>query len=291
MATGGQVEDPAPAAAARRRELGAASAPSLLLTVLGEFVAPGGTGTWTGALVAALAAVGVEEKAARQALSRIAAEGLLEAQRQGRRTRWSLTPAGRHLLEKGRQRIYTFMRQEHRWDGRWLVLLVTVPEPQRQLRHKLRTQLIWAGLGSPTPGVWVAPDAGKGAAVAAILAELGLERDSFSWLGPLGEVGAANRLVQAAWSLAEVQEHYGAFLARFGALSARTPAQAFTCQVQLVQAWRRFPFLDPDLPPELLARDWPGPAAARTFATKHAGWHDRAQHWWREQSERAAARP
>lgn len=276
--------------AARRRDQGVASAPSLLLTVLGEFVAPAGRPTWTGALVAALGAVGVEEKAARQALARVAAEGLLESQRHGRRTRWTLTGEGHRLLAEGRQRIYTFLQQDRPWDGRWLVLLVTVPESQRQLRHRLRTRLTWAGLGSPAPGVWVVPDAGKDREVAAILAELALDRDSFSWLGPLGRPDEEARLVQAAWSLDEVEEHYALFLDRFRPLTARTPAQAFACQVRLVQAWRRFPFLDPGLPAQLLDHDWPGHAAARTFTAKHTAWHDRAQSWWQELSERAAAR-
>ena len=29
------------------------------------------------------------------------------------------------------------------WDGRWLVLVVSVPEAQRALRHQLRTQLAY----------------------------------------------------------------------------------------------------------------------------------------------------
>ncbi len=130
--------------------------------MLGEFVLPAAEPVWTGALVGGLAEVGVEEKAARQSLSRTAAEGLLAAERDGRRVRWHLTAPGRRLLEEGAERIYGFGRQPQRWDGRWLVLAVSVPETQRQLRHRLRTRLTWAGLGSPLPGLWVTPDIGEG---------------------------------------------------------------------------------------------------------------------------------
>ena len=79
-----------------RRAAGGSSARSLLLTVLGEFVLPqqlAGVDRSVGGR--ALAELGIEEKSARQALSRLAAEGLLVPQRLGRRVQWQLT-ASRH---------------------------------------------------------------------------------------------------------------------------------------------------------------------------------------------------
>src|SRR5215468_7349490 len=108
----------------RRPRLGTASARSTLLTVLGEFVHPRGQGVWTSTLVAALAALDIEEKSARQALTRTAAEGLLVSARHGRRVLWELTPAGTALLEEGTRHIYGFMRDSLDWDGRWLVVSV-----------------------------------------------------------------------------------------------------------------------------------------------------------------------
>ena len=141
----------------RRREVAEGSARSLLMTILGEFVLPFGQQVWTTTLVHALGLVGVEPGSARQALARTAAEGWLSSDRVGRRVRWSLTDAGRRLLVEGAQRIYTFGSGEMSWDGRWLVVLVSIPESMRGLRHKLRTQLNWAGFGSPSPGVWISP--------------------------------------------------------------------------------------------------------------------------------------
>ena len=82
-------------ALSRRRELGATSARSLLLTVLGEFVLPRPEPVWTQTLIDVLAELGVEQKSARQALARTAAEGLLASDRSGRRVRWSLSTSGR----------------------------------------------------------------------------------------------------------------------------------------------------------------------------------------------------
>jgi phenylacetic acid degradation operon negative regulatory protein len=265
----------------RRRAAGPPSARSLLLTVLGEFALPHPDPVWTGALVGALDAVGVEEKAARQALARAAAgEGLLVAVRVGRRTRWELTADGRELLAAGARRIYGFMREQRRWDGRWLVLAVTVPETQRRLRHRLRTRLSWAGLGSPAPGLWVVPDADRGPEVAAIVAELGVV-GAMSWVGQAGSIGLPADVVAAAWtSLDDVEAAYAGFVATFESRRVDDDAAAFVAQVELVQAWRRFPFIDPALPTELLDHDWPGPRAAAAFQLCHERWHRRAQAHW-----------
>ena len=276
-----------PSASSRRREVGSASARSLLLTVLGEFVHPRHSSVWTATLLEALAALGVEEKSARQALTRTASEDLLASTRHGRRVLWELTADGAPLLEEGTRRIYGFMRERHPWDGRWLVLSVPIPETQRQLRHRLRTRLTWLGLGSPTSGLWVTPDATKAADVHAVVRDLGLEAQAFAWVGPASGIGDESRLLAEAWDLADVEDRYLAFLDAFESRAADGPRDAFVAQVEMVQEWRRFPFLDPDLPGELLDHDWPGPRAAAAFHDRHARWHGAAQAEW-DRIDRAA---
>jgi phenylacetic acid degradation operon negative regulatory protein len=276
--------------AVRRREVGTASARSLLLTMLGEFALPQQEQVWTATVVEALALLGVEEKAARQALARTAAEGLLDSTRHGRRVLWSLTAQGSTLLQEGAARIYGFMRSRRAWDGRWLVLTVSIPESQRQLRHRLRTQLTWLGLGSPVSGLWVSPSAEHAPELHRVLRDLDLEHQSFAWVGPATGIGEEARLVEAAWDLDDVEERYLGFLADFEERRASTPAEAFVAQVEMVQAWRRFPFLDPDLPSELLDHDWPGPRAAAMFHDRRDRWHRQAQQEWARMEADAAAR-
>jgi phenylacetic acid degradation operon negative regulatory protein len=281
--------------ASRRREVGSASARSLLLTVLGEFVHPrrttGRATVWTTTLLEGLTALGVEEKSARQALTRTASEELLVSSRHGRRVLWELTPEGARLLEDGTRRIYGFMRERRPWDGRWLVLSVPIPESQRQLRHRLRTRLTWLGLGSPTSGLWVTPDDTKADAVHAVVRELGLAEQAFAWVGSAGGIGDEARLLVEAWDLADVEERYLGFLAGFETRTAEDPGEAFVAQVEMVQEWRRFPFLDPDLPAELLDHDWPGPRAAAVFHDRHSRWHRQAQAEWDRMDAAAGPRP
>ena len=267
-------------ALSRRRELGATSARSLLLTVLGEFVLPRDEPVWTQVMIDVLADLGVEHKSARQALARTAAEGLLGSDRAGRRVRWSLTGQGRQLLSDGAARIYGFSTPARPWDGRWLVLLVSVPEARRQLRHRLRTRLAWAGLGSPAPGVWLTPDPAKADEVADVVADLELTEVASSFVGPFGAIGTQRQVVEQAWDLAEVTAAYGEFLDVFAVAAPATPAEVLTHQIHLVHAWRRFPFLDPKLPGELLPAGWAGTRAAALFETLHARWDRPAQQQW-----------
>ncbi len=58
--------------------------------------------------------------------------------------------------------------------------------------------------------------------------------------------------------------------------------QAFGAVVELVHDWRRFPFIDPELPTELLPDRWAGATAASTFHERHAAWSPAAQRWFDE---------
>lgn len=285
-----RVSDTPATPISRRREVGSASARSLLLTILGEFALPRREPVWTGTILEALGGLEVEPRASRQALARTATEGLLTSQRHGRRTAWALTDRGTELLSDGTTRIYGFLREPHAWSGRWLVLTVSIPESQRKLRHRLRTQLTWLGLGFTTSGLWVTPDAARADEVRRVVQELGLAAQSFAWVGPTAGIGDEASLVEAAWDLGDVEQRYLAFLTEFTDRRAASAGDAFAAQVELVQAWRRFPFLDPDLPRELLGPDWPGPHAAAVFTDRHAQWHGRAQQEWDRLQANASGR-
>lgn len=276
-------------ALSRRHSVGAASARSLLLTVLGELVLPAGEPVWTSALVRVLGGLGVEEKATRQAVARTAAEGWIAALRQGRRVRWRLTDPGRRLLTQGAERIYSFAAQGPPWDGRWLVLTVSVPEGQRRLRHLVRTRLSWAGFGSPAAGMWVSPSTAREAEAKQILQDLGLDEAAFSFTGQFGGIGSSKTLVEQAWNLCAVAARYEAFLAEFAGGRPAAGEETMLTQVRLVHEWRRFPFLDPQLPAELLPPSWIGRRAAALFRERHTAWHDAAQRHWRGLAARAAS--
>ncbi|HEY3686228.1 MAG TPA: PaaX family transcriptional regulator C-terminal domain-containing protein [Streptosporangiaceae bacterium] len=279
-----------------RRELGAAGARSLLLTVLGEFALPAGRPVWTAAFLRALGLLGVEEKAIRQALARAASEGWITGERHGRRTAWLLTDAGRRLLTDGTARIYGFGAPVTGWDGRWLLVLASVPESSRALRHLLRTRLAWNGLGNLSPGVWVSPHPEREPEVRAVLHEIGITATVVTGAlggvrpdGPPGaaaaDLDAARRVAREAWDLGAVEDAYAGFVAAVGRLHPRGDAATFAAHTRLVQQWRRFPFLDPALPPHLLPSGWSGAPAYAVFHARHDAWRPAADRHWRAMAE------
>ncbi|WP_218033384.1 PaaX family transcriptional regulator [Mycobacterium botniense] len=270
-------------AMSRRREVAEGSARSLLMTTLGEFVLPFGLPVWTATLVHAMGLLRIEQGSARQALARTAAEGWVSSERAGRRVRWSLTEAGRRLLSEGAHRIYTFGSAEQPWDGRWLVVMISIPESMRALRHKLRTQLSWAGFGSPAPGVWISPRTAAAAEAKEILDDLDVSAKALSFVAEYGVLGGSQQdMVRAAWNLATIERRYNDFVTEFADLTPEAPDEVFVAQIRLVHEWRRFPFLDPQLPRVLLPPHWPGAAAAQVFAEKHSAWREPAQRRWEE---------
>jgi phenylacetic acid degradation operon negative regulatory protein len=272
----------APVRLARRHAAGAASARGLLFTVLGEFVLPGGGSAWTAAFIEVFARLGVAERAIRQALARTAADGWIRPERQGRRTRWYLTAEGDRLLTEGSKRIYGFTGSQPGWDGSWLLVLARAPEPGRPARHQLRTRLSWAGLGSPAPGVWITTHAERRAEVEQVLREAGATGGQVFVARHVG--GDLAALAGQAWDLAAVERLYEEFLAEFASPDAPDPLTRLT---ELVHAWRRFPAIDPGLPPLLLPARWSGARAARLFADRHARWSPEAAEQWARLNEAA----
>jgi phenylacetic acid degradation operon negative regulatory protein len=255
----------------RRRSVGAPAARSTLLTVLGEYLLPRADGVWQEALIASLQLLGHTPSAARQAVVRSTREGWLEGERVGRRSRMRLTPATAELLRDGARRIYAF-GEPVSWDGRWLLLVLRVPEPRRELRHRLTTQLAWAGFGSLGGGLWITPHVDREA-----LVSTEAPAQLLSFRAELGALGGTARVIGEAWDLPVLREHYEQFVADFGRARPRGAAATFATQTALVHAWRRFPFVDPDLPDDLLPRDWPRRRAHRLFRERHERWADAAQ--------------
>jgi phenylacetic acid degradation operon negative regulatory protein len=259
----------------RRRSVGAPAARSLLLTVLGEYVLPRGESVWQETLVASLVSLSYTEHAARQALARSTRDGWLTTERHGRRARLALTDRAAALLRTGAERIYTF-GQAWQWDGRWLLVVLRVPEQRREVRHQLRTRLAWAGLGSLGGGVWLTPHVEREQELAAAINDEPAA-DASSFVAELGTLGRPEELVSAAWDLDEVRAQYDSFIDDFASVCASTGAECFRNQTLLVHAWRKFPFLDPDLPESFLPDAWPRGRAHELFADRHARWADPAR--------------
>src|SRR5215212_5860977 len=259
----------------RRRSVGAPAARSMLLTTLGEFVLPLKAPVWQETLIEALRALQYKTHAARQAIARSVAAGWLQTERQGRRSRLSLTDETTRMLETGAQRIYSF-GDPWDWDGRWLLVVLRVPEERRDVRHQMRTRLAWAGFGSLGGGLWISPHVDRERE----LSDVDSVAELLSFQASLGTLGDPARVLAEAWDLDAVAQAYGDFIDRFARLRPKTPEAVFRAQTQLVHEWRKFPFLDPDLPETMLPDRWPRAHALTVFRERHDGWHAAAQEYF-----------
>jgi phenylacetic acid degradation operon negative regulatory protein len=260
----------------RRHAAGTESSRGLLFTVLGEFVLPHGGVAWTSAFINVLGRLGVEEKATRQALMRTASDGWLSSERIGRRTRWRLTENAERLLTEGTERIYGFTGSAPEWDGRWLLVMARVPETDRPSRHLLRTRLSWAGFGTPSAGVWISTHTERITEVERVLDDAGVFDEARIFVAEHAG-GDMDTMVRQAWDLDAIEQNYQEFLADF---ATANPSDTLVRLVDLVHAWRRFPWIDPALPRELLPTHWSGTKAVKLFQRRHARWAADAMAEW-----------
>ncbi len=267
------------------------SARSSLLTLLGEFVLPSGGGVWTSTLVEALGQLGYGEQNARQATARLLDQGLLERAAHGRRTRWTLSDAGQRLLTDGAQRIYGFQSVAEPWDGRWLLILSSVPDTQRAVRHQLRRRLGFLGFGTLSGGVMVSPHTDREPAAIGVFQDLDLDAGTFLLKAEATTLTSPDQILAAAWDVPALADRYKHFTHHFSDLT-RVPSgddsAAFVALAGLVDSWRRFPFEDPEIPAELLGNEWPGRAAKACFDDRHRAWSQSAQQWWSAQEAASA---
>ncbi len=269
-----------------RRKDGPASssARGYLLTLLGEFVLGQDSPTWTATFLQGLGALGIDERAARQAIARSAANDLLQPERVGRKTRWHLTKRARVLLKEGTERIYSFHRHLREWDGRWIILFVTVPEAQRDARYRLRVRLGWAGFAPLGNGVWICPWVERQAEAEQVLEELALTGAARSFIGEIGHLGDPAAVVAEAWDLPAIEAAYQAFIHSHHPCSHAhlSDEEGFVKLTKLVHSWRHLPLSDPDLPHVLLPKGWSSTRATALFHELHSLWSPAATRWWEE---------
>jgi phenylacetic acid degradation operon negative regulatory protein len=220
----------------------------------------------TGALLAGLGDLGVNEPAARAAISRLVDQDLLEVRKEGRRTSHALAERGQRIVRDEARWLVTFGCRDAEWDGLWSVIAFTIPEAQRALRHAARARLRWLGYAPLYDGVWVSPFDTR-AQVEQSLSELGVpdvtsSRAALRMSDPAGPA--------RAWDMEEVGQSYHEFISRANDLGRHVdPLPAFAARTGLMLAWQTFRQSDPDHPAEILPPDWPRRAARLAFATAY----------------------
>ncbi|GGM46639.1 PaaX family transcriptional regulator [Longimycelium tulufanense] len=241
------------------------------MSVLGAHVGPDhrGRGVWSGGLVTLLAEFGFSAAAARVALARMVRRDLLTRVREGRLVHYTLTPRTRTVLREGDRRIFSLGRAPRR-DPQWTVLWHAIPEDRRLARSRLVTRLRFLGFGQVQDGTWIAPH-DREREVRALLAELDVAAHAGLLLGRPGAGTDFAAFAARVWDLEGLAARYGRFVAEFDRYTdpatreSLTDREAFVLRTRLVHDFRRFAFLDPELPGHIAPVPADRAAAVRLF--------------------------
>lgn len=248
-----------------------ASPQRLLTTLLAEhwLDAPGALPM--SALISLLGEFRITETSARATANRLVKRGVLATGKSGRQAYLRLSDVGREDSRQKTAAIVGFGAERQDWDGQWTVAAFSIPEDQRHVRHRIRSYLRWLGFAPLFDGLWVSAH-GSADALEPIFEAAGVRN-----LTVLRATEAGGGSPLTAWDLAEVAGAYRAFIAAHQELAGRTaagdvsPSAALAARVEIFEAWRSFPGLDPDLPAKLLPPDWPRAEARALFAELYDG--------------------
>src|SRR5436305_3025454 len=172
------------------------------MTFFGAFLRALGGWIAVADLIALMAEAGLDAQSVRSSVSRLKRRGVIASERRGGAAGYRLTARGEAILRAGDARI--FARGQ---SGGWLLVVFSIPEAQRALRHRLRAGLAGLGLGTVAPAVWIAP-AQLEAEVRALVAELDLGHNVTLFAGR-ALAGDPARW----WDLARVAAEYARYVA------------------------------------------------------------------------------
>jgi phenylacetic acid degradation operon negative regulatory protein len=231
--------------------------------------------------------LGVDEQSVRASISRLKRRGRVEREVRDGVVGYALSDLGRQRLREADRRIHRADTPAELDDG-WVLVMFSVPESERSNRYLIRSRLQWLGFGKQGTGVWIAPRRSAEDAEQ-LLERLELTRYTDMFEARYRGFDDLRRLVRRAWNIDELRALYVEFLVAQTPVRDRwrdatadgaglTDRDAFVDFTLALSQWRKFPFLDPGLPIELMPDAWEGRSAAELFFDLSALTEKRAQH-------------
>lgn len=244
---------------------------SLIITVYGDSIAPHGGTVWLGSFIRLVEALGLNARMVRTSVFRLSKEQWLMSRQIGRRSFYSLTPAGQRRFEHAYRRIY--FEPQAQWNGTWLLVVMTGSKLPSSQREAIRRELMWEGFGAMAPGVFAHPSADQQTLTEILHSAGAADRVAVMQGAALAGTGldSLRHMVQECWNLGRIAERYQQFVAAFTPVlqslregGSLDPQQCFVLRTLLIHEFRRVQLRDPQLPARLLPDDWPG-ATARSL--------------------------
>ena len=254
---------------------------TVVVSFLGAIVRPMGNWMPIGGTVDLLTQLGLDAPSVRTAVFRLKRRGWLESEVRGGVRGYALTETALAALKAGDEIVWHARQPADLSDG-WCIVSFSVPESARTKRHQLRSHLSSLGFGNVASGVWIAPARMRPAAAQAI-AELDLTQRCAIFVGDYAGGQSLGQLLSESWDLEEIDERYRDFIRRYhGEADALDsggrldPSRVFATYLGVIDHWRKLPYRDPGLPPQVLPAGWSAPAAGELFERLVAALGDRA---------------
>ncbi|MGE8020379.1 phenylacetic acid degradation operon negative regulatory protein PaaX [Peribacillus frigoritolerans] len=246
---------------------------SMIFTIYGDYIRNYGSKIWIGSLIRLLKEFGHNEQGVRVAVSRMVKQGWIQSEKQGNKSYYFLTDRGVQRMDEAANRIYKMKPNE--WDGKWRILMYTIPEDKRQLRDDLRKELLWSGFGSFSSGCWISPnDLEK--QINRLIEKYDIDEYVDFFISEYKGPKENQSLVEKSWQLEEIENKYEEFIEKYSkqfivhqsiiSRDEMSDADCFVERTNLVHEYRKFLFIDPGLPKELLPSKWNGNHAALLFS-------------------------
>ncbi len=238
----------------------------VFFTLLGDYILPNGGKIWMSQMLQLMEHLDISERAVRSTLSRMTRKGWISPKRKGRESQYSITSRGRALLEAGNARIFEPLFTD--WDETWHLVVYSLPEKKRKIRHELRKQLIWLGFGRLAPGTWISPHDRK-VELDSLFRELQIEAFVEQFSGSHFGPSTSKEMTDRCWDLQELEDQYKDFVSRyqpqhekhvelFGRNNGPEEVECFVQRFWITHEFQALPLQDPNLPSELLPPDWIG---------------------------------
>ncbi len=213
------------------------------------------------ALVRLLAPAAISPPAVRTAVSRMARQGWLVPVKLAGGAGYRLTPRAVRRLARAADRIYR--RETPAWDRKWHVVVVE-RVTERARRDRLKSALGYLGYACLDTSTWISPRPSVELDQVIAAEHVRAERFNATYDGD------ARGLAARAWDLDGLAQAYRRWIWTANEIVVRGGADQpddviFAVRSELVHEWRKFLFIDPGLPAELLPPDWPGTDALELF--------------------------
>lgn len=245
---------------------------SLVVTIFGDAIVPHGGRVSLAALQDVVARLGVEPGALRTAMSRLAADGWVEREKQGRNSFFHLDERGRHAFDLATRRIYA--AGPPAWDGAWTVAIAPPGG------NGAGADLADAGFLKVAPGVYLRPrSASEIPADEALAGMLVIHGESVEHPETLRRLWPSRQIADAYRDLVDA---YAPLDSTLAGGAAPCPLSAMAARALLIHDWRRIVLRDPGLPLALLPDGWPGEAARDRVARIYGRLREPSESWLRE---------